>query len=81
MDMEDKLQEALETAEQLKDDLVPLALEYYLGVIDVDNDDDDEDDDSDDDGDGDGGEKKKKKKKGGKESKAPGGPADQKECK
>ena len=33
--IEDKLQEALETAEQLKDDLVPLALEYYLGVIDV----------------------------------------------
>ena len=77
--MEDKLQEALETAEQLKDDLVPLALEYYLGVIEVDNEEDDEDDDSDDDGED--GDKKKKKKKGGKESKAPGGPADQKECK
>jgi len=29
-------------AEQIKDDLVPLALEYYLGVIDIDGDDDDD---------------------------------------
>lgn len=69
-DMQDKLQEELELADQFKDDLVPLALEYYLGVIDVEDDDSDDDDDSQGDGAGgdsdsdDGG--KKKKKKGGK---------------
>ena len=52
----------LDTADQLKEDLVPLALEYYLGVIEKEEQgDEDEDDDSDSDED-----KKPKKKKGGK---------------
>jgi len=64
-----KLQDELEMADQFKDDLVPLALEYYLGVIEIEEDsdleEDDEGDDSDDKGTGD-----KKKKKG---KKGPGG--------
>ena len=62
-------------AEQIKDDLVPLALEYSLGVIDIDGDEDDDsmgsgsdDDDGkkrkksgDDDGSDDDASKKKKK--------------------
>jgi len=43
--MTDQLQEELEIAEQFKDDLVPLALEYYLGVIDIDDGDDGSDSD------------------------------------
>jgi len=57
----------LDLAEQFKDDLVPLALEYYLGVIEIEDEEDDEDNegegqDSDEDGDA------KKKKKGGKKA-------------
>ena len=54
----------------IKDDIIPLALEYYLGVIEKDNlsDDSDADDDDDDEED----EPKPKKKKGGK-GVAPGG--------
>ena len=88
---EDDMDDQAEIADQIKDDLVPLALEYYLGVIEID-DDDDSDDDSDDDGkkkdkkdkgdgsddDEDGGAKKKKKKKKGGE--LPAG-VDPKECK
>lgn len=55
-----------------KEDLIPLALEYYLGVIDDDEEEDDED--NDDEG-SDGDEKPKKKNK-----KTPVGP-DGKECK
>ena len=69
---DDDMDDQQEIADQIKDDLVPLALEYYLGVIEIDEESDD-DDDSDDDkkkGDGsdddDGAKKKKKKgKKGG----------------
>ena len=49
-EMTDKLQDELDVADQFKDDLVPLALEYYLGVIDID---DQQDDDEDEDGMGD----------------------------
>lgn len=55
---------------------MPLALEYYLGVIEIEEESDDEDDNSDSDDDG---EKKKKKKKGGKD-KLPAG-VDPKDCK
>lgn len=67
--------EQLEMAEQIKDDLVPLALEYYLGVIDAHDDDDDdmygEEGEGADDGADEGGKKKKKGAKGpdGKECK------------
>ena len=60
--MTDKLQDELELADQFKDDLVPLALEYYLGVIDIY--DQEGDDDSDGGGDSDDDEKPAKKKKG-----------------
>ena len=67
-----------EMAEWFKDDLVPLALEYYLGVIEADADDEDDefgggDDDSDDDG--------APKKKAGKKGKGKGGMPDEKDCK
>lgn len=62
-EMTDKLQEELELADQFKDDLVPLALEYYLGVIETE--DQEDDDDSEGDGSDDDKPKKKKGKKGG----------------
>lgn len=91
----DKIDEAMNLAEDIDDVLIPDALEYYLGLNedflggegdDEDNDDDEEDDDSDDDDD-----KKKprkdsqeegSKKKGGKKGgdKKEGG-KDQQECK
>ena len=49
----------------IKDDIVPLALEYFLGVIEKEEDDDDEDGDGDDDSDEDPKPKKGKKGKGG----------------
>ena len=58
-----KLQDELDVADQIKDDLVPLALEYYLGVIEIEDQDDDSDGSEDDDS---GDDKPKKKKKGGK---------------
>lgn len=77
-DPEDALKdEHGEMAEWFKDDLVPLALEYYLGVIEADADDEDDefggDDDSDDDG--------APKKKAGKKGKGKGGMPDEKDCK
>jgi len=74
-EMNIKLQEDTDIADQIKDDLVPLALEYYLGVIENEMEDEDEDDDEDGD-DSDDGNKKKKAKKGAKQV----GP-DGKECK
>ena len=69
--IENRLADDLDQADQFKDDLVPLALEYYLGVIEIDAEEDDEDDDdNDDDDDAD----KKKKKKGGKKGQGPVGP-------
>ena len=44
---DDDMEDQQEIGDQIKDDLVPLALEYYLGVIEI-----DEEDDSDDDSDG-----------------------------
>jgi len=58
---------------------VPLALEYYLGVIEIEEESSDEDKDSDSDDDEDGKKKKKKSKKGGKD-KLPEG-VDPKDCK
>ena len=81
-ELNNKLYDNLQMADQFKDDLVPLALEYYLGVIEAETpeeDDDDSDDDmdggkkgGDDDSDEDGG--KKKKKKGKKPVEMPLGP-------
>lgn len=67
--MTDQLQEELEIAEQFKDDLVPLALEYYLGVIDIDDGDDGSDSDGQGGGDDSDEDDKKPKKKGGKKGK------------
>lgn len=52
----------MELCEMIRDDIIPLALEYYLGVIETDHpeDMDEDEDNSDDDKD------KKKSKKGGK---------------
>ena len=69
--IENKLADDLDQADQFKDDLVPLALEYYLGVIEIDAEDDEDDEDDDDD---DGADKKKKNKKGGKGQGGPVGP-------
>ena len=73
MDVDELQDEHQQLAEQFKDDLVPLALEYYLGVIEQDDEDgfDDEDEDVDSD------EDKKKGKKGKKGGKGDDG----KECK
>jgi hypothetical protein len=70
--LEELQDEHCETAEWFKDDMIPLALEYYLGVIEAEEDpygDEEDDDDSDDGG-------KPGKKKGGKK----GGPSE-KDCK
>lgn len=61
-EMSMKLQNDLETADQLKDDFIPLAIEYYLGVIEKEEPDDDSDEMGDDDSDDDKPKKKKGKK-------------------
>jgi nucleosome assembly protein 1-like 1 len=90
-EVHDKIDQALNLAEDVEDVLIPDALEYYLGL----NDDlydpdmmDDDEGDSDGEGEGsDGGDSdgdKKKKKKGGKADKKGGaetGPDGQQECK
>lgn len=69
------IDEQQQMAEQIKDDLVPLALEYYLGVIEKDDEDSYGDmDDDEEDVMPDEGKKKKKGKKGGAE-------VDPKDCK
>ena len=73
-ELEDMIDEQQQMAEQMKDDLVPLALEYYLGVIEKDDDDSYGDMDDDEDEMPDEGKKKKKGKKGGAE-------VDPKDCK
>jgi nucleosome assembly protein 1-like 1 len=82
-DLQDKLQEELELADQFKDDLVPLALEYYLGVIDAEDEDSDDDEDGNGDGDSDsdGGNKKKKKGKKGNQDLPLGPDGKPQECK
>ena len=61
------MDEDFDIGQKIKDEVIPLALEFYMDVIDQDedNDDDDDDDDNDDDSDGD------KPKKGKKEAKGP----------
>ena len=71
-DIGEKMDQNFDLGTVFKEDLIPLALEYYLGVIDDDEEEDDED--NDDEG-SDGDEKPKKKNK-----KTPVGP-DGKECK
>jgi len=61
-DIGEKMDKDFDLGTIFKEDLIPLALEYYLGVID-DDDDMDDDDDDDDSGDDDGGGKKKKSNK------------------
>jgi len=75
-ELQEKLADDLEVAEMIKEDLIPLALEYYLGVIEKETPEEDEEgeegegsgDDDDDDV------PKKKKGKKGKKSQMPLGP-------
>lgn len=50
-DPNSQLQMQLQLGTTIRDDLVPLALEYYLGVIEQESDDEDGEDDDDDDDD------------------------------
>lgn len=59
-----QLQDDLNESDQFKDDLVPLALEYYLGVIEQPDPEDEGDEDEDSDGDKPAPSKDKKGKKG-----------------
>lgn len=73
---------ALDLAQQIKDQCVPLALELYMGVVEFDDEDDDEEDDDDDmDNDEDEGPPAKGKGLGAKGSNAPPKGKDGKECK
>jgi|APGre2960657423_1045063.scaffolds.fasta_scaffold286957_1 hypothetical protein len=77
------MEDQLETADEIKDELIPLALEYYLGAIENDIMDDDDDDDSDISGggsDSDSDKKPKKAKKGKKDQPTTGADGKQ-ECK
>jgi nucleosome assembly protein 1-like 1 len=86
-ELHDKIDEAMNLAEDIADVLIPDALEYYLGLNedfdDADMMDDEDDDDEDDDDDHeDKGDKKKGGKKGGdKAAGAQGGKEGQQECK
>jgi len=57
MDLGDKMDEHYDMGTAFKDDLVPLALEYFLGVIEEEGPEDDDEDDSDEDGPKKGGKK------------------------
>lgn len=77
------MDEDFELGNSIKDDLIPLALEYFLGVIEQADSDEEDEDDDDDDEDSDGAEKKKKKSK---KPEMPAGaaemtPQQQQECK
>lgn len=84
-DIGEKMDEDFEFGNEFKDDLIPLALEYYLGVIEQESGDEDDSDEDGGDGDKDSDEDEKPKKKGKKGGKggaaggAPGGK--QEECK
>lgn len=41
------MDEDLDLGTEIKDNVIPLALELYLGIVELDSDDEDEDDDSD----------------------------------
>ena len=91
-ELQDKIDQAMNLAEDIDDVLIPDALEYYLGLNDdllegLGDDEDDEDDEGGDDEEGDEPDDKKKKKEGGKKKEgkgdkkeAPGQPGAQ-ECK
>lgn len=74
-----QLEDDFDFGTTIRDDVIPLALEYYLGVIDQ-GDSDDDDDDLPEDDDEDEEEKPKPKKKKADEAKPAAG-GDQKECK
>lgn len=79
-DLQDKIDQAMNLAEDIEDVLIPDALEYYLGINDdlYEGFDDEGDEDSEGeggDGDSDDDKKKAPKKKGGKGDKKEGGPA------
>jgi len=85
--VQDKLADDMDLSDQFKDDLVPLALEYYLGVIEIDDQEGGEGDDDDSDGGGhvhganckhgkdEDDDDEDKPKKGGKKGKKGGGGA------
>lgn len=87
-ELQDKIDQAMNLAEDIDDVLIPDALEYYLGLNDdlYDPDEGDEDDEDDEDGsdkeggDDEGDKKKGGKKKGDKKGGDPGA-AGQQECK
>ena len=66
----DKMDEDQDIGTEFKDQLIPLALEYYMGVIEEDSDADDENPDSDD---PDSDDLKDKPTKGGKDKNKKGG--------
>ena len=72
-DVGEKMDEDFDLGNDFKDDLIPLALEYYLGVIEQESESDDDDEDGEGDDDSDEEDKKNKKKKGGKGGKGGGG--------
>ena len=86
-ELRDKIDMAMNLAEDVDDVLIPDALEYYLGLNDDMFDAEDMEDEDGSDGEGDGGDSdeddKKKKKKGGdkKEAGAPAGGEQKQECK
>ena len=73
-DVGEQMDEDFEFGNEFKDDLIPLALEYYLGVIEQESDDED-DSEGDGEGDGDDSDEKPKKKKGKKGGAGAGGAA------
>ena len=80
-DIDTQMMDAVELGDQIKDDLVPLALEYYLGVIELEDPEDEEGEGDDDFSDDDEGPKISKPKKGGKGKKNDGAAPNQKDCK
>jgi len=63
-DVGEQMDEDFEFGNEFKEDLIPLALEYYLGVIEQESDDEDDDDEDGADKDDDSEDEKPKKKKG-----------------
>ena len=81
-----QMDEDFDLGTTFRDDLIPLALEYYLGVIEQDqgsegDDEDGDDDDEDDDDEDDKAKKSKPKPKPSAPSQAGGAPGDKQECK
>lgn len=84
-DLGDKMDEDFDMGNEFKDQLIPLALEYYLEVIEDEGDEGDSDEDNigekDSDSEDEGKPTKAAKKKGGKAAGKKGGEGDQQECK